>query len=170
MKPSILVIEDSEILREQLETLLATAGYGVRLTKSFSEGLIDYKRQASEVILLDVMCLPSEGTDGLQDFLRVDPEAAVLITVTNANLSVAMTCCENGALDYIRKPFQGSDVISKVAEIIQRKSMKSSESEPASAHASMSVMGQALRTFLPLIKRISSSTASVLIFGESGSG
>ena len=62
-KGSVLVVDDEEIMREVLETLLSAEGYRVDLAKTGEEGLEAYGRRAFDVVLLDLM-LP--GMDGWQ--------------------------------------------------------------------------------------------------------
>src|ERR1041384_6884829 len=53
-KGSVLVVDDEEIMREVLETLLTNEGYRVDLAKTGEEGLEAYGRRAFDVVLLDV--------------------------------------------------------------------------------------------------------------------
>ena len=53
-KGSVLVVDDEEIMREVLETLLTAEGYRVDLAKTGEEGLEAYGRRAFDVVLLDV--------------------------------------------------------------------------------------------------------------------
>ena len=53
-KGSILVVDDEEIMRDVLETLLTAEGYRVDLAKTGEEGLESYERRAYDVVLLDV--------------------------------------------------------------------------------------------------------------------
>ena len=53
-KGSVLVVDDEEIMREVLETLLTNEGYRVDLAKTGEEGLEAYGRRAYDVVLLDV--------------------------------------------------------------------------------------------------------------------
>ena len=53
-KGSALVVDDEEIMRDVLETLLSAEGYRVELAKTGEEGLESYGRRAHDVVLLDV--------------------------------------------------------------------------------------------------------------------
>jgi two-component system response regulator HydG len=170
MKPTVLVIEQSEVLREQLERILTPAGYRVRLARTYEEGLIDHQKQFFQVVLLDVTSLPAECPEGLQPLLQCQPHTRIFITSTSLHLDQAIACSSGGAVDYIAKPFRDVDVLNKVDSVVQDKQGESNVRESQSPILETSIVGSTIRGLLPLFNRISSSTASVLISGESGSG
>src|ERR1043165_2395484 len=53
-KGSVLVVDDEEIMRDVLETLLSSEGYRVDLAKTGEEGLDAYTKRAYDAVLLDV--------------------------------------------------------------------------------------------------------------------
>ncbi len=64
---SVLVVDDEEIMREVLETLLAADGYRVDLAKTGEEGLEAYGRRAFDVVLLDVSMPGIGGLRALEE-------------------------------------------------------------------------------------------------------
>ena len=66
-KGSVLVVDDEEIMREVLETLLTAEGYRVDLAKTGEEGLEAYGRRAFDVVLLDVSMPGIGGLRALDD-------------------------------------------------------------------------------------------------------
>src|SRR5437764_320956 len=73
-KGSVLVVDDEEIMREVLETLLVADGYRVDLAKTGEEGLEAYGRRAFDAVLLDVS-MPGIGGNVQQD--RVERAAPI---------------------------------------------------------------------------------------------
>ena len=71
-KGSVLVVDDEEIMREVLETLLSNEGYRVDLAKTGEEGLEAYGRRAYDVVLLDVSMPGIGGLRALEEFLKMD--------------------------------------------------------------------------------------------------
>jgi DNA-binding NtrC family response regulator len=71
-KGSVLVVDDEEIMREVLETLLTAEGYRVDLAKTGEEGLEAYGRRAFDVVLLDVSMPGIGGLRALEEFLKMD--------------------------------------------------------------------------------------------------
>jgi CheY-like chemotaxis protein len=66
-------------MREVLETLLTAEGYRVDLAKTGEEGLEAYGRRAFDVVLLDVSMPGIGGLRALEEFLKMDPEAVIVM-------------------------------------------------------------------------------------------
>src|ERR687886_2655756 len=105
-KGSVLVVDDEEIMREVLETLLTNEGYRVDLAKSGEEGLEAYGRRAFDVVLMDVSMPGMGGLRALEEILKVDPEAVVVVITAYATFDTAIGAWERGAFNCVRKPFQ----------------------------------------------------------------
>src|SRR5258708_17250959 len=76
---SVLVVDDEEIMREVLETLLTTDGYRVDLAKTGEEGLEAYGRRAFDVVLLDVSMPGIGGLRALEELLKMYPDAGIVM-------------------------------------------------------------------------------------------
>src|SRR2546423_6379308 len=120
-KGSVLVVDDEEIMRDVLETLLAAAGYRVDLAKTGEEGLEAYGRRAYDVVLLDVSMPGMGGLRALEEFLKMDAEAAVVMITAYATFDTAIAAWEKGAFGCIRKPFQNEEITARVAAGLQRR-------------------------------------------------
>ena len=72
-KGSVLVVDDEEIMREVLETLLTAEGYRVDLAKTGEEGLEAYGRRAFDVVLMDVSMPGMGGLTALEALMDLDP-------------------------------------------------------------------------------------------------
>src|SRR5881398_1782034 len=120
-KGSVLVVDDEEIMREVLETLLTNEGYRVDLAKTGEEGLEAYGRRAYDVVLLDVSMPGMGGLRALEEILKIDAEAAVLMITAYATFDTAIAAWEKGAFGCIRKPFQNEQIIAQVAAGIKRR-------------------------------------------------
>lgn len=78
-KGSVLVVDDEEIMRDVLETLLSAEGYRVDLAKTGEEGLEVYGRRSYDVVLLDVSMPGMNGLDVLGELLKTDADAVVVM-------------------------------------------------------------------------------------------
>ncbi|HEX3085549.1 MAG TPA: response regulator, partial [Pyrinomonadaceae bacterium] len=72
-KGSVLVVDDEEIMRDVLETLLSAESYRVDLAKTGEEGLDAYTKRSYDVVLLDVSMPGIGGLRALEEFLKLDP-------------------------------------------------------------------------------------------------
>src|ERR1700755_2736514 len=120
-KGSVLVVDDEEIMRDVLETLLSAEGYRVDLAKTGEEGLECYGRRAYDVVLLDVSMPGMGGLRALEEILKVDAEAGVITITAYAPFDPPMGAWERGACNCIRKPFQNELVATTVAAGIRRR-------------------------------------------------
>src|SRR5436190_1226936 len=120
-KGSVLVVDDEEIMRDVLETLLSSEGYRVDLAKTGEEGLDAYTRRSYDVVLLDVSMPGIGGLRALEEFLKLDPEAVVVMITAYATFDTAIAAWEKGAFGCIRKPFQNEHITSTVAAGVKRR-------------------------------------------------
>ena len=114
-KGSVLVVDDEEIMRDVLETLLSAEGYRVDLAKTGEEGLDAYTKRAYDIVLLDVSMPGIGGLRALEEFLKIDGEAVVLMITAYATFDTAIAAWEKGAFGCIRKPFQNEHISATVA-------------------------------------------------------
>src|SRR5688500_11484155 len=120
-KGSVLVVDDEEIMRDVLETLLSAEGYRVDLAKTGEEGLETYGRRTYDVVLLDVSMPGMGGLRALEEILKLDPEAVVVMITAYATFDTAIGAWERGAFGCVRKPFQNEQILETVASGIKRR-------------------------------------------------
>src|SRR5919109_2290703 len=175
-KGSVLVVDDEEIMREVLETLLTAEGYRVDLAKTGEEGLEAYGRRAYDVVLLDVSMPGMGGLRALEEILKVDPEAVIVIITAGATFETAIGAWERGAFSCIRKPFQNEQILSTVAAGIKRR-RKDEERQNLRRAMSRSVergqiigRSEKMDSIFQLVEQVAPARSTVLITGESGTG
>jgi CheY-like chemotaxis protein len=78
-KGTILVVDDEEIMREILETLLTREGYDVRLASSGTEGLELARSLPFDAAIVDIMMPGIDGIATLDELKRIDEDLAVII-------------------------------------------------------------------------------------------
>src|SRR4026209_726376 len=103
---TILVIDDEEIMREILETLLTREGYDVRLAGSGAEGLELAGALPFDAAIVDIMMPGLDGIATLDELKRIDEDLNVIIISAYASVESAISAMKNGAFDYITKPFK----------------------------------------------------------------
>src|SRR3954453_21185957 len=120
-KGSVLICDDEEIMRDVLGTILSGAGYKIELAKTGEEALECYSIKAFDVVLMDVSMPGMGGLTALEELVKIDPEAVVLIVTAYATFDTAISAWEKGAAGVIRKPFQNEQILSLVAKGIKRR-------------------------------------------------
>src|ERR1035437_6173918 len=101
---TILVIDDEEIMREILETLLTREGYQVRLASSGAEGLEIARALPVDAAIVDIMMPGLDGIATLDELKRIDEDLAVVMITAYASIESAISAMKSGAFDYITKP------------------------------------------------------------------
>jgi DNA-binding NtrC family response regulator len=175
-KGNILVIDDEEIMRDVLESLLSPEGYRVDLAKQGEEGLAKFPERTYDIVLLDVSMPGIGGLRTLEEILKLDPEAVVIMITAFATFETAVAALELGAFSCIRKPFENEHILKKVASGISRR-RKEEERQVlrrtlrASADRSQIVgHSPAMREVYDLIEQVAPARSTVLVTGESGTG
>jgi DNA-binding NtrC family response regulator len=108
---TILVIDDEEIMREILETLLTREGYQVRLAATASEGLDLIRSMPFDAAIVDVMLPGMDGVTALDEIKKIDDDLPVLMITAFASVENAIAAMKRGAYDYISKPFKNDEVL-----------------------------------------------------------
>ncbi|MEO8433812.1 MAG: sigma-54 dependent transcriptional regulator [Pyrinomonadaceae bacterium] len=175
-KGSVLVVDDEEIMRDVLETLLSAEGYRVDLSKTGEEGLDAYDRRAYDVVLLDVSMPGIGGLRALEGFLKLDADAVVVMITAYATFDTAIAAWERGAFGCIRKPFQNEQISATVAAGIKR---RRKEEERRTLRRAMSkavdrgaIVGRSdiMQEVFRLVEQVAPARSTILITGESGTG
>src|SRR5438445_606845 len=118
---TILVIDDEEIMREILETLLTRDGYEVRLASSGTEGLELARALPFDAAIVDIMMPGLDGIATLDELKRIDEDLAVVIITAYGSIESAIAAMKSGAFDYITKPFKNEEVLVVVRNAMERR-------------------------------------------------
>ena len=116
MKHKVLVIDDDQSLLEILQTNLQAEGFEVVTASSGSEGLAKLKSDKPDLVILDVLMPGMDGWEVLRK-IEEDPDTAgtpvVMLTAVHGTDQV-IRGLEEGAVEYITKPFYPADLIATV--------------------------------------------------------
>jgi DNA-binding NtrC family response regulator len=175
-KGTILVIDDEEVMRDVLESLLTAEGYRVDTARTGEEGLEKFRERPYDLILLDVSMPGMGGIATLQELLRIDPEAVVVVITAYATFETAMAAWQLGAFNCIRKPFQNDQIVQIVEAGIRRRRkdeerrILSQTLRQGSALRQIIARSPKMRKLLDLVAQVAPTRSTVLIQGESGTG
>ncbi|MBK7394148.1 MAG: sigma-54-dependent Fis family transcriptional regulator [Chloracidobacterium sp.] len=175
-KASILICDDEEIMRDVLGTIMSSAGYKVDLAKTGEEAVEMYSQKAYEVVLMDVSMPGMGGLTALEELVKLDAEAVVLMVTAYATFDTAISAWEKGAAGVIRKPFQNEQILAHVAKGI--KTRRKEEERQVLRQAMVRsvqrdlivVHSQKMEEIFRLVDRVGPARSTVLITGESGTG
>ncbi len=163
-------------MRDVLETILSGAGYRVDISKTGEEALEAYSQKAFDVVLMDVSMPGMGGLTALEELIRLDSEAVVLMVTAYATFDTAISAWEKGAAGVIRKPFQNEQILSLVAKGIRKR--RKEEERQTLRHAMVQAVkregfigrSEVMEQVFRLVDRVATARSTVLITGESGTG
>ena len=121
--PTILVVDDEEIIRITIQKKLARMGFNVLSFEKAEDALYYLKNSPGEadLILTDIKLRKMDGIELLQRVNNLDEPVPVLIISGHGNVEDAIRALRYGASDYIRKPFDINDLTSSVRSVLKRK-------------------------------------------------
>lgn len=124
-QPRVLIVEDSVAIREMVVEALADAGY-VSGGRAHGGGLEDVLAAfRPDMVVLDVM-LPGRDGFALIDVVRGYGDAGIVLLTARDALEDRLRGLDSGADDYLVKPFELAELLSRVAAVLRRKGRVSS--------------------------------------------
>lgn len=167
----ILVVEDETVIRTALRRLLERNGYEVSEAGSVQEAEKEYTLGDFDLVISDLRLPGAPGTD----LIKKAGDVPVLIMTSYASLRSAVDSMRMGAVDYIAKPFDHSDMVNAVQRIIADHPTGRTEERTPPATTAPRVTGiigncPAMRTLFEHIERVAPTDSTVLVLGETGTG
>ena len=124
-KAEILVIDDEPQIRKLLEITLESNGYKVWLSNTGKEGIVMAANHPPEAILLDIGLPDMSGHEVLKE-LRLWYKKAIIILSVLDNENDIVTALDNGASDYITKPFRTAELLARIRSATRNNSINQS--------------------------------------------
>jgi DNA-binding NtrC family response regulator len=175
-KGSILVIDDESEIREGLELLLGSEGYGVATAGTAESGLARLDERPFDLLLLDVSLPDRNGIDLLKEIRRRDPLLPVVLITAYGSIDMARAAFKSGAQDYITKPWSNDELLAQVAQAVETRQLREENVQLKRALKQRfnfpNIVGKSekIQALLDLVTQVAPSRSTVLITGESGTG
>ncbi len=123
MAQRILIIDDDTRLTAMLAEYLAAAGFKVEAQPTARDGLAALRRQASDVLILDLMLPDADGFDVCRQ-IRALPDASaaipILMLTARGEETDRVVGLEIGADDYLSKPFSTRELLARLRALLRR--------------------------------------------------
>ena len=175
-KGSVLICDDEWVMRDVLGTILTAAGYTVELAGAGEEALEVYPQRPFEVVLMDVSMPGIGGLTALEELLKIDPEAVVIMITAYATFDTAISAWEKGAHGVIRKPFRNEQILAFVSRAVrkrraeeERRTLRQVMTKSVRRDAIVGRSGK-MEEIFRLVERVAPARSTVLLQGESGTG
>ncbi len=168
----IWIVDDDSSIRWVMEKALTRAGLHCRVFESADEVLESLGSEEPMVVVSDIR-MP--GTDGIQLLSQIrqrQPDLPVIITTAHSDLDSAVNSYEEGAFEYLPKPFDIEEMVATVTRAQAQRGPRKGSSEPSSGGKTAEISGNApaMQEVFRAIGRLAQSHITVLINGESGTG
>lgn len=172
----ILVVDDEEAVAWGLRRALTAEGHKVAVAASAEEAFVQAEKQRPDAVVLDVRLPGLDGLSALARLRELTDDAPTIVVTAFGNLSTAVRAVEEGAFDYLAKPFDLDQALETVKRALQRRALQ--EQAPAAEPTQEPVAGpeeivgasQAMQGVFKRIALVAPRDSCVLITGESGTG
>lgn len=172
----LLVVDDDLSMREMLDVMLTSEGYEVEHAEDGSKAIRMLEKNKFDLIISDIKMGPVGGLAVLKEAKKRSPETLVIMISAFATTETAVEAMNEGAYDYIPKPFNVDEVKQTIRNALDRKTLEHEkevlEAELEKTYHFDKIVGNSppMMKIYSTIKQVADSKANVLITGESGTG
>ena len=119
MSQTILVVDDAAFMRVMLRDILEGEGYVVVEAVNGRDAAEKYEEVQPDLVTMDIAMPEVDGLTALMAIRALDPGARVVIVSAIDNAAVKTEALENGAVEYVTKPFQPRRVVDVVRRCVR---------------------------------------------------
>ncbi|MBI4976999.1 MAG: sigma-54-dependent Fis family transcriptional regulator [Spirochaetes bacterium] len=178
----ILMVDDEDIIRKEMRSILSNMGFLVYDAALPSAALAILEQQPVDIAIVDVRMPEMSGIELLRKIKSSYPYIEVIIITGHGDETTILEALREGAFDYFRKPVRGHDIAYAIERtrgfLAMKQRLKIAEeglsilSEEIQAHTGVIVgRSAAITQAISLtLKASASATTPILIYGPSGSG
>lgn len=173
---SILVVDDELSMRELLEYMLEKQGYTVTCAANGKEALGKVAKKHYDLLLCDIRLGDMTGLEVLKASKKKSPHVTVIMISAFASTETAVEAMNQGAFDYVPKPFENEELLQTIANALERKTLEKEKRAiddelKGSVHFDK-IVGNSPRMLhiYEMIRQVAKTRSSILITGESGTG
>ncbi len=172
-KHTVLIVDDDLNVLEVIDARLSSNGFHVLKASGAEKALKILQNDHVDLMISDMKMPGMGGLDLFSEVREFRPGLPVIFLTAYGSIPDAVSAVKAGAVDYVAKPFDGHELLRKLREILKNiePGQKLLEDNKASSENILDTkQSPAMQELMKLIERVSVSSVSVLILGESGSG
>jgi two-component system nitrogen regulation response regulator GlnG len=173
MSQPVWIVDDDSSIRWVLEKALNAANINCLTFDNPEDLLMQIQSgQAPMVIVSDVRMPQMNGMQLLEEVHKHFPELPFIIMTAHSDLDSAVNAYQGGAFEYLPKPFDVDEAVTLTQRALQHAKEYSSSTGTVEENPSKEIIGAApaMQEVFRAIGRLSRSSISVLINGQSGTG
>ncbi|MFG1262979.1 sigma-54-dependent transcriptional regulator [Xanthobacter aminoxidans] len=176
-RPRVLLVDDEEMIRLSIEQTLDLAGIDVTAFASAEAALPAIGRDYPGIVVTDVRLPARDGLELLADIRRRDPELPVVLITGHGDVAMAVSAMREGAYDFIEKPFVSDafvEVVKRALEkralVLENRRLRTALDRGDAIERHLVGQSAAMRRLRDDIAQLASTSADVLVLGETGAG
>ncbi|MDT8343269.1 MAG: sigma-54 dependent transcriptional regulator [Thermohalobaculum sp.] len=171
----ILIVDDEADIRELIADLLGDEGHATRLAQDADGAFAAIERAAPDLIILDIWLQGSrmDGNEILKAVKRDNPGVPVVIISGHGNIEVAVAAVQQGAYDFIEKPFNMDQLLVVVGRALEASRLRRENARLRRTESKgwrMVGSSQALQGLKQKLDRVARGGSRVLLTGGAGAG
>jgi DNA-binding response OmpR family regulator len=116
----LLIVEDNERLAAIMQRLPGEAGYTVDLVTGAEHAMAAARAVEYDLIVLDLSLPDGDGVDVLRGFRNIGLNTPVLVATARADIAQRVQTLDDGADDYLTKPFSLEELLARVRALLRR--------------------------------------------------
>src|SRR5437867_1252838 len=174
--PTILVVDDEQLIRWALNDRLTHEGYTV-IEAETAKAALERHAEGVDLLLLDYKLPDGDGLSVLKAVKERDPDTVVILLTAYSTIDSAVEAMKRGAYHYANKPFNLDEIVLLVEKALEttrlRREVRALRASQADPYNIDRIIGQspAMTEIKELLRKVAASPAStVLLTGESGTG
>ncbi|MBN2332649.1 MAG: sigma-54-dependent Fis family transcriptional regulator [Deltaproteobacteria bacterium] len=174
-KNTVLVVDDEEIICSCLVNVLEGSGFRASMAHDAEQAWEKLEQGQFDLILLDIM-LP--GIDGVTLLRRVSkrfPHLPVVMLSALDRSDVVVEAMQAGAWDYVKKPFDNSELLITIENVLAEKRLKDEREDlqarlPNRGLRKIISQSESMKRVKEVVEQIADTDVTVLIHGDTGVG
>lgn len=164
-KAEILIIDDEPQIRRLLEIALESNDYKVWQAASGKEGLIVAANHPPDLILLDLGLPDKSGHEILKELRLWFNKAIIILSVQNSETDI-VTALDNGATDYLTKPFRTGELLARIRSSIRRNDIDEKNSMLTFSNLQIDFVSRTVKRNDELVKLTSTEYNLLTLFAK----
>jgi two-component system response regulator PilR (NtrC family) len=172
----LLIVDDERSMRELLEYMLSREGYTISLADCGRRAVEMVSENDYDLILCDIRLGDITGLEVLRAAKQKSPHTVVIMISAYATTETAVEAMNEGAYDYVPKPFDNEEIKQTIANALERKTLDAErliiEDELKKTVHFDKIVGNSPRMqhIYQMVRQVAKTRTNVLVTGESGTG
>ena len=174
---TVFLVDDEKVVRLSLKRELQNKNYAVEDFESAQDALNSISPDWPGVLVSDVIMPKMNGLTLMEKVKEVDSEIPVILITGQGNISMAVQAIQNGAYDFLEKPFATEtfiDAVKRAKEkrrlVMEVRDLQSKIKTQNTTQSTIVGKSPSIERLRQVISNIADADADILIVGETGTG